>query len=110
MSDNPAEFFANELRTVLDDQSFGIQSFSITSITPYQALASVRLLEGNIITIKLTIKGYTIEPVESLPQDLAEDPAFDSIEDLLHSTSPLYEGKRHEAWVGKLEQLLSTAR
>ncbi|KAG5736010.1 hypothetical protein E4T56_gene18380 [Termitomyces sp. T112] len=108
MSSTSTNFYASELQTALDDQSFGIQLFCLTSSTPYEARASVKLLEGNAITVKLTIQGYTIEPSTS-SEGLSKD-TFDSIENLLCSISHLYKEKRHDAWANKLEELLGTKK
>lgn len=55
-----SSFYASELQTALEEQIFGIQSFSFASSTPYEAKASVKLLEGDSIIVRLTIQGYTV--------------------------------------------------
>ncbi|KAF8073776.1 hypothetical protein FPV67DRAFT_765514 [Lyophyllum atratum] len=104
----PSSFFADELRCVLQEQSFGIQSFSIATTTRSQGNASVKLLEGHEITLKLTSRGYTIESDKCIIRSKSgDDTTYESIESLLQSVSKIYEVKRHEAWVKELEKLLS---
>ncbi|KAG6843478.1 hypothetical protein H0H93_000860, partial [Arthromyces matolae] len=60
MSSAPTgEFYANELRSALEEQSFGINSFYLASETPYEATAVVKLLEGTDVNVVLNIQGYT---------------------------------------------------
>ncbi|GLB38410.1 putative protein of unknown function (DUF727) [Lyophyllum shimeji] len=99
-----SSFYADELRSVLQEQSFGIESFSIITTTPSQATASVKLLEGKNISIKLSSRGFLIEPDNPA---LDQEATFETIEALLQSVSREYMRKRHEALVNALEKLVS---
>ncbi|RDB17996.1 hypothetical protein Hypma_000834 [Hypsizygus marmoreus] len=106
-SDSPTHFFADELRRALAEQSFGLQTFHITTTENLHAKASATLLEGDEITISLTIRGYSVESNKPTVLSNLDDTVFESVENLLQSVSPKYEMKRHERWVRKLEGLLS---
>jgi len=62
MSNFPPEFYAEEIRRALEEQSFGIKSFTLleNDISGVQARATVILLEGQKITIKLNSQGYSV--------------------------------------------------
>lgn len=57
---NPSSFYADELHRALQEQSFGIESFSMENATSLQATATVKILEGLNVTLKLTIRGFTV--------------------------------------------------
>ena len=67
--DMSTEFYAQEIRRALEEQSFGIKSFTLLeSDSGAQARATVILLEGQKITIKLNSQGYAVRPhTESRP-------------------------------------------
>jgi len=94
---NPSQFYIDELQRALSEQAIAIRSFSVIDSSSLQATASVTLLEGNDITIKLTNRGY----------QSADDIIFETIEDLLRSVSPLYAQKSHALLLQALEGLSS---
>jgi len=55
---NPSQFYIDELQRALSEQAIAVRSFSVIGSSSLQATASVTLLEGNGITIKLTNRGY----------------------------------------------------
>ena len=122
------EFYAEEIRRALEEQSFGIKSFNLleSDTSGVQARATVILLEGQKITILLNSQGYSvrdscphverrriadfffeIESNETTSLDTKESVIFDYIDSLLQSVSREYETQRHQIWVRKLEGLLS---
>jgi hypothetical protein len=121
-TDSPSSFYQDELLRALTEQSFGIRMFYTLTTTRLQATASVTLLEGQRINIKLEMRGYSVRVASvvtkilliSLHQIESGDPAlpsnegmiFESLDELLRSASPMYEQKRHEFWVQKLEGLV----
>ncbi|KAF8229691.1 hypothetical protein L208DRAFT_1285518 [Tricholoma matsutake] len=104
---HPSSFFGDELLRALTEESFGIKAFSTIATTQLQATASVTLLEGQTIHIKLETRGYSIECIGdgcALPSN--EDTIFESLDEFLRSASPMYEQMRHDALVKKLEGLV----
>lgn len=57
---HPSSFFGDELLRALTEESFGIKAFSTIATTQLQATASVTLLEGQTIHIKLETRGYSV--------------------------------------------------
>lgn len=53
-------FPAGELERALSEQSFGIASYEITERSALEAAARVVLLEGEVVSISLTSRGYTV--------------------------------------------------
>ncbi|KAF9468522.1 hypothetical protein BDZ94DRAFT_1245562 [Collybia nuda] len=106
MHPSPRSFFVDELRRALNEQSYGIEAFSITASSSLQATASVTILEGLKFNIKLNLGGFSVDLNKHPPITIKEETTFESIEDLLRSTSPLYEKKRQEVLVRKLEMLM----
>ncbi|KAH7921763.1 hypothetical protein BV22DRAFT_1038248 [Leucogyrophana mollusca] len=95
-SSSPSSFFYSELRRALSEQSFGIVRFDVTRpSTPHEAVASVTLLEGNVIRVSLTTRGYHLDNGQ----------IFESIEGLLQAVSAMYDRKRRDALFSKLESL-----
>jgi len=60
-----SSFYGDELLRALTEQSFGIKIFSILATTQLQATASVTLLEGRQLDIKLAMRGYSVRAVSS---------------------------------------------
>lgn len=92
----PASFYRDELRRILNEQFFGVSSFIITGASAEDATASVKLLEGRDVTIILTARGY---------QDSSTGSMYETIESLLRSISPMYASKYQEVLLSKLGQL-----
>lgn len=59
-SSTPSTFCYDELRRALSEQSFGIQSYTMTAATPQSASATVFLLEGQRVVISLENRGYFV--------------------------------------------------
>jgi len=95
-------FCVEELQRALSEQSFGIASFSITSSTSLSASASVALLEAHTITVVLSrAAGYSIDTPTNV--DIGAERTFETIELLLQAVSPLYEQRRHDILIQRLE-------
>lgn len=58
---NPSDFFKEELSASLKEQEFGIKDAKLLSSSPTDAVASISLLEGNIIEILLSSGGYKVK-------------------------------------------------
>ncbi|KAH9949871.1 hypothetical protein B0H21DRAFT_819799 [Amylocystis lapponica] len=96
-------FVRSEVTAALSEQAFGIASAELTSSTDLVASARVVLLEGTIITISLSVRGYQLG--ESGEGSADTDTLFESIEVLLASVSPLYVDARRNALLVKLHAL-----
>lgn len=115
-----SSFFGQELHRALREQGPAVHSFKIVNAGPLSGTARVKTLEGHTIEVLLTQQGYKVEhpypfplsprfltlvakvdckPNEGLTQ------AFETIEDLLHSLSPLYAQRRSEALFEALKRL-----
>jgi hypothetical protein len=54
-------FFSSELERALEEQSFGIAGFELlTSTSSLESSALVTLLEGDIVNISLSSRGYQV--------------------------------------------------
>lgn len=118
-------FFSSELERALGEQSFGIAGFElVASTSSLESSALVTLLEGDIVNISLSARGYQVRQVVVrfvitltivVLEQLIRNPGgaspprrgkiFEAIETLLQYVSPLYEGKRRENLVAQLERL-----
>ncbi|KXN88257.1 hypothetical protein AN958_07716 [Leucoagaricus sp. SymC.cos] len=96
-----SSFFGQELHRALREQGPAIHSFKIVNAGPLQAVARVKILEGHTIEVLLTQQGYKVDckPNEGMSS------TFESVEDLLHSLSPLYAQRRSEALFEALKRL-----
>ena len=56
------EFYAEEIRRALEEQDFGVKSFTLleSDTSGVQARATVILLEGQKIMVKLNSEGYSV--------------------------------------------------
>ncbi|KAF8807139.1 hypothetical protein BYT27DRAFT_7211017 [Phlegmacium glaucopus] len=98
ISSSSSSFCRTELQRALKEQAFGIQTFSITSSSAQEALASVVLLEGQKLVVKLTTQGFSVVNFKTTK-------IHENIENLLQSVSPLYGKKRQEALLAALSKL-----
>ncbi|KAI0304594.1 hypothetical protein BC826DRAFT_977101 [Russula brevipes] len=89
----------SELARALNEQTFGISSSEVTHFTEDEAEASITLLEGNIITVALSSAGYKV---------LGQGRFYETLDDLLSSTSPAYAAKRMETLMARLQALADT--
>ena len=53
-------FYERELRTALEEQRFGVEDAFMIESTPNDAKASVILLEGKTVEIKLSREGFRV--------------------------------------------------
>ena len=60
LTESPSSFYGDEMLRSLTEQSFGLEASAILETTQLQATASVTLLEGQKIKIKLTMRGYSV--------------------------------------------------
>ncbi|KAJ3812791.1 hypothetical protein F5876DRAFT_36569 [Lentinula aff. lateritia] len=97
---NTSEFYINELERALSEQAPFIRTFSVDSSSSLQAIGSVTLLEGNVINIEITNRGFHSHQARELP--------FETIEDLLQTVSPLYTRQRQSVLLDALEKLSSS--
>jgi len=91
-------FDSEELQRALEEQSFGITGFQLARSTgSLESFARVTLLEGNVVCIGLSARGYRL--ITRYGGEI-----YETIETLLHSISPLYEQMRQEYLVSRLER------
>ncbi|KAI0257249.1 hypothetical protein BJV78DRAFT_1161218 [Lactifluus subvellereus] len=83
-----ADFYRHELAQALNEQSFGISRSEITHFAENEAEATIALVEGQTINVVLTQEGL-----------------YETLDDLLSSTSPAYAARRMEALMERLEGL-----
>jgi len=56
-----ASFFSSELERALEEQSFGISEFELEdSTSSLESSALVTLLEGEVVAISLSSRGYQV--------------------------------------------------
>ena len=134
---HPTTFTRSELDRALSEQSFGITSYEITDSTELEASARVVLLEGNVIIISLTSRGYQVSfrdsnpylvrstgrksrshwsNVQVIPSSHGEgegghvlDRVFEEVEGLLQTVSNRYGQARQMALMQKLALLSAAA-
>ncbi|KAF9568798.1 hypothetical protein CPC08DRAFT_624942 [Agrocybe pediades] len=99
MACSPSSFYRSELQRALKEQTFGIQSYALTSSCQEQATATIVLHEGSKVNVQLNIQGYSIVSNGTVGK------VYETIEDLLHSISPMYAKKRQEELFTKLSKL-----
>ncbi|KAF8903125.1 hypothetical protein CPB84DRAFT_1845955 [Gymnopilus junonius] len=100
VSSSPSTSFCHtELYRALKEQAFGIKGFSMLASSLEQATASVMLLEGSMLVVELTTRGYCVA------NSGASGRHCETLEDLLQSCSPLYTRKRQDILIAKLSQL-----
>jgi len=99
-------FDSDELERALREQSFGIAGFELLrSTSSLESSALVTLLEGDVVNISLSARGYQLIKSPSVPSSPQTENIYEAIETLLQSISPLYEWKRRENLVAQLERL-----
>ena len=104
---------SSELHRALDEQSFGIATYTIApSASALQAIASVTLLEGQTILITLSARGYRVRRRASLTEcqslflcQVGNYATYESLDALLQAFSPMYARSRQELLVRRLEEL-----
>ena len=133
---HPTTFTRSELDRALSEQSFGITSYEITDSTELEASARVALLEGNVIIISLTSRGYQVSfrdsnpylvrstgrksrshwsNVQVIPSSLEGegghvlDRVFEEVEGLLQTVSNQYGQAKQMALIQKLALLSAAA-
>jgi len=107
LNQHPTTFTLTELDQALKEQSFGISSYVIDSVTELEAIASIVLLEGNEISVSLTPNGFTIRK-NSDTNETNIGRTFEEIEVILNVVSPKYGAARHQEIVAKLAEFAQT--
>lgn len=65
--DSPEDLFAHtELERALQEQSYGLKNFEILKKTHLEATAKVTVLEGDVIVVSLTPRGYQVRKYDVL--------------------------------------------
>jgi Protein of unknown function (DUF727) len=119
MTTSPAQstFLSSELQRALNEQSFGIATYTLApSASALQAIASVTLLEGRTIFITLSARGYRVRRRVRLYPSLSECRSlflcqvgnystYESLDALLQAVSPMYARRRQELLIRRLEEL-----
>jgi len=96
-------FDSDELEKALEEQSFGITGFELLrSPSSLQSFARVTLLEGDVVNISLSARGYQLTKSGASSAQTGE--VFEAIESLLQFVSPLYERMRRENLFAQLER------
>ncbi|KAK7056920.1 hypothetical protein VNI00_002638 [Paramarasmius palmivorus] len=103
MEESMGSFYTTELQRALTEQGSTIGTFTMLEFTTLDAQASVTLLEGEVIRIILTERGYAIMPAQELDWDTAH--IFETLEGLLQTASPLYGHQRQKKLLDALEKL-----
>ena len=115
MTSLPPSFYHNELNRALSEQSFALTRYEVTrQHSVHEATALVTLLEGTNIRVSLNTRGYRVNLHHSttvviadctcVPK-LGDGQTYESIEELLQSTSPMYMQKREDTIISKLQGL-----
>lgn len=109
------EFYVRELKQALLEQSGRIETFEQVSQIPGGASASVKLLEGSTLLVKLTSKGYICEQSDAIrtrgpwsPPDRVDEPALqthETLDDLLRKHSSLWDQRTNSILMEKLQAL-----
>ena len=116
-------FISSELEKALEEQSFGITGFELLrSPSSLQSFARVTLLEGDVVNISLSARGYQVwfffffsfrhhmnndllvQLTKSGASSAQTGEVFEAIESLLQFVSPLYERMRRENLFAQLER------
>ncbi|KAI3616104.1 hypothetical protein WG66_014055 [Moniliophthora roreri] len=103
MEGSTGSFYRDELRKALSEQRSAIEVYSVLRYTSLDAHASVTLLEGKVIYVILTERGFAIKPSEGSDWDRTH--VFESLEGLLQSASSLYAMEKQRQLFEALERL-----
>lgn len=57
---SPPNFASKELAQILAEQGSAIREYAIKATTELEASAEVQLLEGTVVVISLTARGYQV--------------------------------------------------
>ncbi|ESK95741.1 hypothetical protein Moror_12470 [Moniliophthora roreri MCA 2997] len=101
MEGSTGSFYRDELRKALSEQRSAIEVYSVLRYTSLDAHASVTLLEGKVIYVILTERGFAI--VQGSDWDRTH--VFESLEGLLQSASSLYAMEKQRQLFEALERL-----
>ena len=116
-SHSDVDFPGGELTHALQEHSFGVSQFEITSVSAHEASARIILLEQSSVTVVLTTSGYAVRmlyidgyergPLMRIVQinQGAGLKTFETLEDLLASISPAYVERRQQSLLAKLQVL-----
>ncbi|KZV65603.1 hypothetical protein PENSPDRAFT_586657 [Peniophora sp. CONT] len=92
-------FYERELRAALEEQRFGVEDAFMIESTPNDAKASVVLLEGKTIEVKLSREGFARAAF------LKRKAVYETIDDLLAAVSPMYKSRLHDTLLDKLNAI-----
>jgi len=56
----PSATFASELASALKENSFGLKDYQVIRETQSESIATVVLLEGDTVTVSLTLRGFEV--------------------------------------------------
>ena len=117
-SHSDVDFPGGELTNALQEHSFGVSQFEITSVSAHEASARIILLERSSVTVVLTTSGYAVRILLYLDgyekgrlmrivqiNQGAGSKTFETLEDLLASISPAYVERRQQSLLAKLQVL-----
>ncbi|KAI0308105.1 hypothetical protein B0F90DRAFT_1680186 [Multifurca ochricompacta] len=90
------DFYRRELIRALNEQSFGIAHSEVTHFAENEARGAITLLEGETINVVLSSAGYQLS---------AQVKFYETLDDLLSSTSPTYSAKRVEILMARLQDI-----
>lgn len=70
-SHSDVDFPGGELASALQEHSFGVSQFEVTSVSAHEASARIVLLEQSTVTVVLTTSGYGVRMLYSWVQKRA---------------------------------------
>ncbi|KAG9024034.1 hypothetical protein FS837_005530 [Tulasnella sp. UAMH 9824] len=101
-----------ELRQALQEQSFGIQTYELTS-DPFEH-AIIKLLEGPSIMVKVTVQGWEVVEATTVVYPYTAPSTsrqrYETLDNLLRSNSPEYAAKESQKLQDKLNALFEQQR
>ncbi|VDB94506.1 unnamed protein product [Peniophora sp. CBMAI 1063] len=97
-------FYERELRAALEEQRFGVEDAFMLDSTPNDAKASVVLLEGKTVEVKLSKEGFRLV-AQKRASFLKRKPVYETIDDLLAAVSPMYKSRLHDTLLDKLNAI-----
>jgi hypothetical protein len=111
-SDTP-EFYTLELGNAFKEQISRVDSYDTPTPVGIGATASVRTLEGEVLMVSLTLRGYQVRAISCLTGrwDSSDTQAgsrsqwFETLDDLLRAHSPQWTAKTQDILLDKLQRL-----
>ena len=56
----PSTEFSSELASALKENSFGLKGYQVIQETQLESVATVTLLEGDVVTVSLSRRGFEV--------------------------------------------------